>query len=60
MKKLIRVPYNTTLNPVLLKKLKVLAAEKDKRHNDILEEAIANILRKYGKKVPKKVYLTSI
>jgi hypothetical protein len=60
MKKLIRVSYNTTLNPVLLKKLRILAAEQEKRHNDILEEAIADILRKYGKKVPKKVYSTSL
>lgn len=60
MKNLTRTPYNTTINAVLLKKLKVLAAEKEKRHNDILEEAIADILRKYGKRVPKRVYLTSI
>ena len=44
----------------LYMKLKILAAEQDKRHNDILEEAIVDILRKYGKKVPKKVNLTSI
>jgi hypothetical protein len=59
MKNLIRTPYNTTINALLLKKLKVLAAEKEKRHNDILEEAIADILKKYGKKVPKRVYSTS-
>ena len=58
MKKLTRVPYNTTLNPVLLKKLKLLAAEQEKRHNDILEEAIVDILKKYGKRVPKRVYMT--
>jgi len=60
MKNFIRTPHNTTINALLLKKLKVLAAEKEKRHNDILEEAIADILRKYGKKVPKNIYLTSI
>ena len=47
MKKLTRAPYNTTLNTVLLKKLKVLAAEQEKRHNDLLKEAIADILKKY-------------
>jgi hypothetical protein len=54
MKKTTRVPYNTTLNTALLKKLRVLAAEKDKRHNDLLEEAIINILKKYRKKMPQK------
>jgi hypothetical protein len=55
MKKNTRIPYNTTLNQVLLKKLRILAAEQDKRHNDILEEAIVDVLRKYGKRVPKRL-----
>jgi hypothetical protein len=55
MKKLTRVPYNTTVNALLLKKLKILAVEQDKRHNDILEEAIVEILKKYGKRVSKKL-----
>ena len=59
MNKLMRTPYNTTINALLLKKLKVLAAEKEKRQNDLLDEAIADILKKYGKKVPKAC-LTSI
>ena len=54
MKKTTRVPYNTTLNTVLLKKLRVLAAEREKRHNDLLEEAIVDILKKHGKKMPQK------
>ena len=41
--------YNTTLDMDLLRKLKVLAAETDKRQNDLLEEAIADLLEKYGK-----------
>lgn len=57
MKKLTRVPHNTTLNPVLLKKLKILAVEQEKRHNDILEEAIVDILKKYGKRVSKKLLI---
>jgi hypothetical protein len=55
MKKLTRIPYNTTINALLLKKLKILAAEQEKRHNDILEEAIVDILKKYGKRVPKRL-----
>ena len=54
MKKSTRVPYNTTLDTTLLKKLRILAAEKGRRHNDLLEEAIVDILKKYDKKVPKK------
>jgi PII-like signaling protein len=42
---------------VLLKKLKILAAEQEKRHNDLLKEAIVDILKKYGKKGSQKVYL---
>jgi hypothetical protein len=59
MKNLTRTPYNTTINALLLKKLKILAAEQEKRHNEILEEAIFDVLKKYGKRVPKRVYLTS-
>jgi hypothetical protein len=58
MKNLTRTPYNTTINALLLKKLKILAAEKEKRHNDILEEAIVDVLRKYGKKVSKRLTYT--
>ena len=42
-----RIPYNTTLDADLLKKLKFLSVETDKRHNDLLEEAIADLLKKY-------------
>ena len=41
--------YNTTLNVDLLRKLKVLAAQTDKRQNQLLEEAIKDLLKKYGK-----------
>ena len=54
MKKTTRVPYNTTLNTVLLKKLRILAAEKEKNHNDLIEEAIVDILKKYDKHVPER------
>jgi hypothetical protein len=55
MKKITRTQYNTTLNSVLLKKLRILAIEQEKRNNDLLEEAIVDVLRKYGKRVPKRL-----
>jgi hypothetical protein len=45
-----RKNYNTTLSIDLIKKLKILAAEKDMRANDLLEEAIKDLLQKYKKK----------
>ena len=51
MKKKKRVPYNNIFNFELIKKLKILAAKQDKRQNDLLEEAIQDLLIKYGKKV---------
>ena len=53
MKKKKRVPYNNMFNAELIKGLKILAAEQDKRQNDLLEEAIQDLLKKYGKKVPQ-------
>ncbi len=48
-----RKMYNTTLEIDLMKKLKVLAAQMDKRHNDLIEEAIQDLLKKYEKKKKK-------
>ena len=45
-----RKNYNTTLRADLIKKLKILAAEKDVRANDLLEEAIELLLKKYENK----------
>lgn len=45
-----RTHYNTTLDIDLLKQLKFLAIEQNKRHNDLLEEAIKDLLKKYEKK----------
>ncbi|MGD8302363.1 MAG: ribbon-helix-helix domain-containing protein [Desulfobacterales bacterium] len=42
-----RKMYNTTLDTELIKEIKVLAARLDKRQNDILEEAIQDLLEKY-------------
>lgn len=45
-----RIHYNTTLDVELLKNLKFLSIEENKRHNDLLEEAIQDLLKKYAKK----------
>ena len=42
-----RKMYNTTLDTRLIREIKVLAARLDKRQNDILEEAIQDLLEKY-------------
>jgi hypothetical protein len=44
---------NTTLNAALLRALKVLAAQEGVRVNQLLEEAIRDLLWKYEKKVKK-------
>ena len=43
----IRKMYNTTLDAELIREVKVLAARLDKRQNDLLEEAIQDLLKKY-------------
>jgi len=48
-----RKSYNTTLRTDLARKLRILAAETDKRQNQLLEEAIQDLLRKYEKKNKK-------
>ena len=42
-----RKMYNTTLDADLIRKIKILAAQLDKRQNDLLEEAIDDLLKKY-------------
>ena len=51
MKKKQRVPYNNIFDAELIRNLKILAAELDKRQNDLLEEAIQDLLKKYGNEV---------
>ena len=46
-----RKNYNTTIRIDLIRSIKILAAEKDFRVNDLLEEAIQDLLRKYKKTV---------
>ena len=45
-----RKNYNTTLRIDLIRDIKILAAEKDERVNDLIEEAIQDLLKKYEKK----------
>ena len=39
--------YNTTLDADLIRQIKILAAQQEKRQNDLLEEAIEDLLKKY-------------
>jgi len=48
-----RKGYNTTLKVDLIRSLRVLAAQLDKRQNDLIEEAIEDLLKKYKKKSGK-------
>jgi hypothetical protein len=42
--------YNTTLKIELMKELKILAVGEEKRVNDLMEEAIQDLLEKYKTK----------
>ena len=42
-----RKMYNTTLDVDLLREIKILAAQLDLRQNDLIEEAIQDLLKKY-------------
>lgn len=39
--------FNTTLDVNLMKKLRILAAQLEKRQNDLIEEGIRDLLKKY-------------
>jgi len=45
-----RKMYNTTLDSDLIRQIKILAAQMGKRQNDLLEEAIQDLLQKYQSK----------
>ena len=45
-----RKNYNTTLRIDLIKCIKILAAEQDKKVNDLLEEAMQDLIEKYKKR----------
>lgn len=48
-----RKTYATTLNTDLIKRLKILAAEEETKVNNLLEEAIRDLLKKHGKPAGK-------
>ena len=39
--------YNITLDSDLIKKIKILSAQLGKRQNDMIEEAVQDVLKKY-------------
>jgi hypothetical protein len=43
-----RKMYNTTLDADLIRQVRILAAQLEKRQNDLLEEAIKDLLKKYN------------
>jgi predicted transcriptional regulator len=45
-----RKMYKTTLDVDLLRELKILAAKLDLRQNDLMEEAIQDLIKKYENK----------
>ena len=47
-----RKMYNTTLDVDLLREFKILAAKLDLRQNDLMEEAIKDLIKKYEHKEP--------
>ena len=48
-----KVFFNTTVPENLIKQFKILAIQLNKRQNELLAEAIKDILKKYEKKVKK-------
>ena len=48
-----RKMYNTTLDVDLLRELKILAAKLDLRQNDLIEEAIQDLIKKHEHKEPE-------
>jgi metal-responsive CopG/Arc/MetJ family transcriptional regulator len=45
-----KISYNTRMDEDLLKQFKILAIMESKRQNELLEEAIKDLLKKYEKK----------
>ena len=45
-----KILYNTRLEKELVKEFKILAIKQEKRQNNLLEEAIQDLLKKYEKK----------
>lgn len=49
-----KVTYNTRMDEDLIKEFKILAIRLGKRQNDLLKEAILDLLKKYKKEIPGK------
>ncbi len=49
-----KVFFNTTVPENLIKQFKILAINLDKRQNELLVEAIQDLLKKYEKKARSK------
>jgi len=49
-----KITYNTRMDENLIKEFKILAIKLGKRQNQVLEEAIQDVLKKYEKKTSKK------
>jgi hypothetical protein len=47
-----RKMYNNTLDVDLLREIKILAAQLDLRQNDLIEEAIQDLITKYKHQEP--------
>ena len=45
-----KISYNTRVDKDLIKRFKILAIELGIRHCKLLEEAMQDVLKKYGKK----------
>jgi hypothetical protein len=52
-----RKMYNTTLDADLIKEFKILSAQIDKRQNNLIEEAIQDLIKKYKNDNTKKSQL---
>ena len=48
-----RKNYNTTLRIDLVREIKILAAQQDRKVNDLMEEAFQDLLKKYEKPTKK-------
>ena len=49
-----KILYNTRVEKELVKEFKILAIKLEKRQNDLMEEAIQDLLKKYDNNPPEK------
>ncbi len=49
-----KISYNTRMDEELIKQFKILAIMESKRQNELLEEAIQDLLKKYEMKADGK------